>query len=367
MNFLSLIRVNIKKIIKTPIHLLFFLLLPLGTILFTTVIIDGMDSVGGFSASEVVFNSDDRGTFGESFLAPFADSQEVFEDDLDGALHLLERNKVLAVYNIPSDFTKRIQADEKPVIEVYKREEGNLTVTLEARLETALNRLLEERILLDNGVINAIDELDVLQTEIIVERDAEVLSNDFNVGIMLLIMFVFYGSVSMVSELNEYRKARVLARAISTPNWGGTILASLIIAFFLVQFGINAVVLVCGKLILGMSITNFPVVMVNLALASLFSITFSLAIVRLIKNESVVSIITAISALGSSYLAIFTDVKIFPHATKWLVNLAKFVPQYWVFESVEEGVLFPHVFILLLMIVALFSAGCYKLRGFVNE
>jgi len=48
MNFLSLIRVNIKKIIKTPIHLLFFLLLPLGTILFTTVIIDGMDSVGGF-------------------------------------------------------------------------------------------------------------------------------------------------------------------------------------------------------------------------------------------------------------------------------------------------------------------------------
>lgn len=366
MNLLELTRVNIKQILTNPLQLMFLFLLPVGTMIFVTVILGGSEPSANFGL-DIAFNIEDSGTSWETIVAPFEKSQEIFINDLDGALLLLEQNKILAVYNIPSEFSEHIEAYKKPLIEVYKREKGNMAIPLETKIDSIINELLEEKILRDNEIITSLDELDVLKTKVVMERNQEPVSGDFGPEIMILIMFIFFGSVSIVTQLMELKKGNILARVITTPNRGGVVIASLIISFFVVQYGINVLVLLGAKMIFDFPIVSLSVVLINFALASLFSITFSLAAIRITKNESIISLLTTIFSLGSTYLVLFANSLFFSSSNRWIENLAKFVPQYWIFESLEEMVLFPNVLIVLLMIAALFSAGCYRLKNFVND
>ncbi len=43
------------------------------------------------------------------------------------------------------------------------------------------------------------------------------------------------------------------------------------------------------------------------------------------------------------------------------------MPQYWLMDSIENTKLFPNTLVLILMILALFTAGSYKFRDFVNK
>src|SRR5690606_40170893 len=133
------------------------------------------------------------------------------------------------------------------------------------------------------------------------------------------------------------------------------------------QVGANIIVLLLGQKFIGYNIINLDIIVINFILSSLFSITLSLAMTRIFNNESTGSLITALVAMLTLFLSMFAQEGIYQNVPQFIRNLGKFTPQYWIFDSLEKSIFFPNVFIVLLMILALFTAGSYKLKDFVRK
>ena len=366
MNLIQLIYVNIKRMLKDPLKLGLMLIMPVAVIFFVNFI-DGGSNGPSPSTIDVAFNIEDSGNLGMEILGAQTKSQWILENDIDMALELLERNEVAIVYNIPKDFTKKINNYQKPIIESYKREEGNAVIPLEMEINNKINELIKEKLLVDKGVISSKDDLYVLKASTLFERHRKTTTGDLHTVTMLLIYFIILGASTIGTELIEFKKKNIISRAVTTPNKTATILGSIALSLLIFQVASNLIVLLLGQKFIGYNIINLHIIVVNLILASLFSITLSLAMTRIFNNESIGSLITALVAMLTLFLSMFAYGGIYDNAPQFIKNLGKFTPQYWIFDSLEKSILFPNTFIVLLMILALFTAGSYKLKDFVRK
>ncbi len=367
MNLWQLVLVNVKRMIKDPLKLMFVFILPIGVIFFVNFLNNESSISGSTPNVSVAYNIEDEGDLWEKIYGSSSRSKWVFFNKKAEALNLLETNEVTVVYNIPSDFTEKINNYEKPIIEAYKREEGNVVIPTEIEINNKINEFIKEKLLVDKGIISNEDELYILRTETIFERNKKVVSGDMHTVTMMLIFFIILGSVSMVTELMEFKKKNILSRAITTPNSSSVILGGLILSLLFFQVFINSLVFFLGSIFFNYEIISFPIILVNFILASLFSITLSLVMVRIFNNESIGSLITALFSMLTLYLSMFSQEDFFPNVPQFVSNLGKFTPQYWIFDSLEKSVFFPNTFIVALMVLALFSAGSYKLKDFVRK
>ena len=187
-----------------------------------------------------------------------------------------------------------------------------------------------------------------------------------NTTTLLLIYFTILGASSIVAELIDLRKRNIISRAITTPNHNRVILGSIALSLLVTQVAANSMVIILDSIIFKYNLINFPIIFANFILASLFSITLSLAITRIFKQEGPASLITAMIAIITLILSIFAQDDVYHNVPVFVTHLGKFTPQYWIFDSLEKMILFPNIFIVLLMILALFTAGSYKLKDFIK-
>lgn len=365
MNLIRLVMVTIKRILKDPLKIGIMFIMPIAVILF----VNFMDSGPNVATSnlDIAYNIEDNSVdVFELFSSP-KKSIWTFDNEIEKALESLENNEVAVVYNIPANFSEKINNYEKPIIQSYKREEGNVTIPIEMEINNKINELIKEKFLIDKGVISSIDDLYILKTETIFTRNKKVEMGDMGMVPMMIIYFIILSASIIGSELIELKKRNIISRSITTPNSSATILGSLALALLFFQVGSNVIVLLLSKLMIGYDIVNLPIIIVNIILASLFSITLSLALTRLLKNETAVPLMTALIALTTMFLSMFAQEGMYKHIPKIIRNLGKFTPQYWIFDSLERSILLPNAFIVLLMILALFTAGSYKLQDFAKK
>lgn len=367
MNLLQLILVNIKRMLKSPLRLVFVFVLPIAVILFVNFLISGDSISSSTSNIKVAYNIEDTGDLWERIYGYSSKAQWIFVNEKEKALELLETNDVTVVYNIPQDFTEKINSYEKPVIEAYKREEGNVVIPMEIEINNRINEFIKEKLLIDKGIISSKDELYALKIETVFERNKKVVSGDMHTTTMMLIYFTILGSVSTVAELMEFKKKNILSRVITTPNSSSMVLGSLILSQLFFQVAANSLVYFLGSIYLQYEIVSFPIILINFILAGLFSITLSLVMARIFNNEGAGSLVTALVAMITLYLSMFAQESIYSNVPKLIRNLGKFTPQYWIFDSLEKSIFFPNTIIVALMVLALFSAGCYKLKDFVRK
>lgn len=367
MNLIQLIYVNIKRMLKDPSKIGFMFVMPILVILFVQFLSGGDNVPSSISSNvTVAYNIEDESELVMELYGTAA-SSHMFLKQKDKAMELLETNEVAVVYNIPADFTEKIYNYEKPTIESYKREEGNVTIQLEIEINNKINEFIKEKILVDKGIISSREDLYVLKTETIFERNKKVVTGDMHSVTMLLIYFIILSASTIVMELMSFKKNNIMSRSITTPNKSSVILGSLVISFLFFQVGTNMIALLIGKIIIGYDIVNLHIILINIILASSFSITLSLAMARLFDNEGVAGLITALIAMLTLFLSMFAQEGVYQNVPQFLKNLGKFAPQYWIFDSLEKSIIFPNVFIVLLMILALFTAGSYKLKDFVRK
>lgn len=367
MNLVQLIIVNIKRMLKDPSKIGFMLIMPIAVIFFVNFLESGDTHTSStISNISVAYNIEDKGSLWDEVSIP-SKSQWVFQNEKSKALDLLENNEVAVVYNIPADFSDKINNYEKPIIESYKREEGNITVPLEMEINNKINEFIKEKSLLDKGIISDKDDLYILKTETLLEKNKKVITGDMNLVTMMLVYFIILCASPIVVELMEFKKRNIISRAITTPNKSSVILGSLGLSLLFFQVVGNTLVLLLGTKLTGYNIVNLPIIIINLTLASLFSITLSLAMTRLFNNEGSASLITALIAMMTLFLSVFSQEGMYQNLPQFIVNLGKFTPQYWIFDSLEKSILFPNVFIVLLIILALFTAGSYRLKDLAKE
>jgi ABC-2 type transport system permease protein len=358
--------INFKMSIKDIGTLIIMFIVPLVVILGTNL----MASKGGYTVdSNIAIDVKDKGVYGEEILKEMSISENIFYDAEDKALELLERNEVVAVYQIPEDFTEKIKNGEKPGIQSFKREEGNTTLAFELNLEDEINERIRDEILLKNGIIGDRSELLNYRTRTkVINLNENKVDSKFALAMMMIIYFILLSSSSMGEKMVGMKKQNILSRAMSTANTGYEILGSLCLSILVLQVTINLAILFIVKIMIGFTISNFHIALANIILASLFSITFTMFLTRVFESQGVVSLGAVLFSIASIFLSIITlEPDVFPKVPFVIKNLGKLTPIYWLMDSVETLNLFPNAIIVLLMIIALFSAGNYKLKSFINR
>ena len=365
MNFIQLTYVNIKRMLKEPSKVAFSLIFPLVIILFTNFINNGKNIKASPSNIQVAYNIEDESQIVSELFQPSASSY-IFLREKEKAMELLETNEVAVVYNIPSDFSEKIDNYEKPIIEAYKQEEGNVTIPIEMSINNKINEFIKEKLLVDKEIISNRDELYIIKTETTFERDKKVVSGDMHLVTMMVMYFIILGSSVIGPELITYKKNNILSRTITTPNNSATILGSLGLSLLVFEVLLDTIVYTVAIKILGYEIVNLGLVFISIVLANMYTIVLSLVITRVFNNEGIASFITTILSVIILVLSIYANIES-SEIPKILINLGKFTPLYWIFDSLEKSIIYPNVFLVLLMILALFTAGSYRLKDFVKK
>lgn len=365
MKILRLSYVNLKRMSKNKGNLVLMFIMPLAIILGIHFTTSNTDHNLGIDAA---FNIEDKGEYGEEILKSVGFEGDIFYND-NGTLKLLEENKIVALYTIPNDFTEKIKNGEKPQIKTYKKEEGNVTTSLEIKLNDEINNKIKEEMLLKHNIIKDKGELYKFKGKTLIQdEDTSSISGDSYMAILMIIYFIILSSTGIGEEIIKLKKQNILFRAMTTANKGYEIMGSLFLSTLFLLVGSNLLVLILTKIIMGYSIKSLFVVFLNIVLASMFSITLTIFLIRISEDLTFVSMTTAIYSVASFFLSmIAASSDFYSDVPNAIINLGKFMPQYWLMDSIENSSLFPNVLVLGLMILALFTAGSYRFKDFVNK
>lgn len=365
MKILRLALIYYKRLIKDTNNLMVMLLMPLVVIFGVYYITTDKVSMTNI---DVAFSIEDRGEYSEEMLSKLKLSKAVFYNERSKAMELLEKNDVIAVYVIPDYFTEDIKAGKKPEIQSYKKDDGNATLPVEISINDYVNKKVKEQLLLKHGIISDKDQLYDLTAKTNIEAYKKKMGSELSLALLMIIYFIILSSNNLGTELLNLKQQKILSRALTTANKGYEIVGSIFLAMFFLQVSINLLVLILGKYLIGYALVDMDIIIANIALASMISISLGLFVTRIFKNPGVASMVLTILSVVSimlSSLALSGDgIRKMP----WILhNLAKFTPQYWLLDSIEKASLFPNSLVLLLMTLALFTAGNYKLRDYVNR
>ncbi|MPM36080.1 hypothetical protein SDC9_82675 [bioreactor metagenome] len=356
--------IHFKRMVKSPVVIGVMLLMP-------TVVL----GIIGYSfrketaheTSNVAFAVEDRGEYGHKFLEKIeANGNKSIYSSKNIALESLKKNQVLAVYIIPENFTEQINKGIKPEIQSFKRAEGNGTSYIEATMEEELIKLTKAKFLSSKGIINEGEEI---STTIKVKEEKIQGKNQVLYMIILMITsLIIFSANSVGTELINMKKQKVLFRAITTPNTGYEIMGGLYLGFFLVQAIIYTAVLFIEEAFLGFSFEGLlPIIFVNMLLTVLISVSIGLAVTRVVENEGVATLIIYLFGIITTFVSMGATIMAGDNMPQIIKSIGKFTPQYWVINSIDTGVLFPNAMILILMAVAVFTAGSFRIRSFVNK
>ncbi|MEW9094958.1 MAG: ABC transporter permease [Clostridiaceae bacterium] len=363
MKIITLALIHLKRMVKDMKMLGIMLIMPLVVITGTYfILVKG----SGESGIDVAFNIKDKGDYANILMEELNVSKSVYYNDEDKALESLKNNDVVAVYVITEDFTEKIKEGKKPIIEAYKREEGNGTSVIEGRLNEEINKMIKNRIFLKEGVMEEGQELNKSSITTVMEKEDKI-DDELFYTVLLIINLIIFSASSMGQELIFLKKERILSRAISTASKDWEIIGSLYLAMFLLQVGIYTTVVIAEKFIIGYSFKNLHIVLINVLLVSLYSLSLGILATRIFENEGVASITITLVGITSTFLSM-AGFGLHSEKTSWIINnLSKFTPQYWAFDSIMNGVIFPNSMIIILMSLVLFTAGNIKLNHFVNR
>ena len=358
--------IQFKRMIKDIKVIGFMLIMPLVVITIINFAIKG----GGGSTIMVdaAFNVEDNGKEGKQLLEELKiPTKSIFYKDKDKAVESLNKNDVVAVYEIPKNFSEKIKKGEKPEIKAYKKEIGNGTLPIEKSLNN--NKKVRENLLINKNIIKSKDELDNNSVKTVIENTKNVEEGVFLV-LSLIINFIIFSANNISSEILNFKKQNILKRAITTSNRGFEIIGGIYLGMILIQSFVYMSVYICGKFIIGYSFDNLAFILINTIVASIFSVSLGVFVTRLFQNESVVALAVNIVGISTTFLSLHSMgfMGLSMSKSPWiLLNIGKFTPQYWIFDSIKNSSIFPNIFIVILMSLVLFTAGNIKVRDFATN
>jgi ABC-2 type transport system permease protein len=363
MKFIRMILVSCKKYLKDYKNIVMMFLLPIlcvGMVHFLN-----NNSSKGLDVKVAIVNLD-KGNLGKELIGNLGVTN-IF-DNKEKALKKLKNYNVIALYEIPDSFTEKINKNIKPKINVYKLEEGNSTQVFESELEQKLNELLKVQILKNNNIIKDKKEIDNNFIKVQYNLKPGLLDAKGFMPIVLLMFFLVSFSANISMDLLTLRKEKILERFLTTNNKGYKIMGSIYLSMVIVQIFMYTASFIVMKVLFKLPFQNFGILILNIALMSMVSISLGVMIIRIFKDPGVVTIVVTMASLCMFFLYIIglageTSSKV----PGIIITISKFTPFYWALGSIEKSVLFPNVFVLILMALTFFSAGSIKYSKFAKK
>lgn len=367
MKFLNLIWVNIKKILKNRSNLLFLILVPIGTLGFTWFVNNAEEPAGNTRRTRLVYESQagEPGPFLQRIIDA-AEIEHVTQGGLEEAMAELRHYRLLSVIEVPQDVEAVLAAGQKPSLNLYKVDEGNVTFAQEQAIEAEINAILREVRLSPYTTDRDLLDADLVETVMATPDNTAALDELMPILMMMFFMGMVMGPIS--EFMSKLKKNRIFQRLLSTANSSWTIMGSMFLAFVIVQmlfFSLGFMALVA---LYDFTSMNIPLAMFYLILMGILNIALSLLVTRWVRNETLVSTASFIFPAVFFFVYMIGMMPIASETVRRLfANLNLFNPFYWAASGMENGVLFPNIPVLLLIILIVFTAGSLRLRSYAMD
>ncbi|WP_027631467.1 ABC transporter permease [Clostridium hydrogeniformans] len=363
MKFLTMIWVNCKRYFKDYKNIILMFILPIACVSLMNFLMNNTKE--GLDAKVSIVNLD-KGSLGSKFIEELGLKKSY--DNIEEGLEDLKNYNVVSVYEIPENFTENLSKSIKPTIKSYKLEEGNNTFLFESKIEDKINKFLKFKILEDNNIVNNEKDLDKNILGVKYNVKEGLLSSEGFMPIVLIMFFLVTFSSSISSDLLGLRKEKILERFLSTNNSGYEIMGSIYISMIITQVIMYTASFIFMKVVFNFSFENFGILILNIALMSMVSISLGVMISRIFKSAEIGNLVITMISIVMFFLYFMgivgeTSTKI----PQMVVMLNKFTPFYWALGSIEKSVIFPNAFVLILISLTFFSAGSIKYSTFAKK
>jgi ABC-2 type transport system permease protein len=367
MKFIYMVLVNCKKYFKDLKSIVFMFILPIAVVFFVNNVLGPDSSSENLNLKlKVAVVNLDKGHLGKELVEKIK-PPSVY-DNKEKALEALKNYNVVAVYEIPGDFTAQINDNKKPTINSYKLEEGNGVQIFEMQIEQKVNELFKVQILKNSNIIKDEKELNKNVVKLQYNMGKKIVSADEFMPIVMIMFFLLSFSSNISTDLLKLRQEKILERFLSTANKGYAIIGSIYISMIITQVTMYTASFLVMKLLFKISFVNFGILILNIILMSMVSISLAIMVNRIFKNPGVGSlVITLISLIMFFLYMVGSNGEVSTKIPQIVLTLGKFTPFYWSLGSIEKSVLFPNVFVLLLIALTFYSAGSIRYSNFAKE
>lgn len=356
MRLIRLTIINIKRTIKNPAMLLM-------TFLFPMVVLFGVVGTGSGGSSlgkiGIIDNTSDK--YSKELIQELEEKYDIknLEGTVEDSYNDLRDKKLAMVYVLNEDFDKNIDLGKTPKIENYVVETGMGSIIAEDIINNYVNNLLEESI--NQGLsTNSIDSVIVESYE----KD----SNDYYMAVIMICYFMMIGATIITEDILKLKAQKVLKRVISTGNKDRQILGSLYISSFIIQAIISSISLIVAIMIFKIEKFNLGLGILAITLCSLITTAIIMTVTRWVKNQTLASLAVVIFGLLAFAVGILgTNLDEFSNVPKAIGYLSVISPFSWLGKIINGESIFISIIVIVLMSLAFFTLGSFKLRDYVKE
>ncbi|MDP4091228.1 MAG: ABC transporter permease [Bacillota bacterium] len=359
MKFLMILHSNLKRLTKNKKNLLLSILMPAVVVLCFGF---ALSKINGSDIESAIINSD-KGSRGQEFIKELERATDLKIYEKAAGLEEVKRKRIAICYEIPENFSELISKGEKPVIISHKLESGREPGNFEFNANSVINKMLMRNEFKSSGLEVSLDKLSYSSSKI-----EEIGKDKKGMGDMivlnLIISFVLYGSIGISTELLSLRQQNIIKRSLTTANKPSAIIGGVLAALFILgSIGYSIIFLVNAGLNSSSYLSKAPVVILNLILLQLFSLSLGVFVTRIVKNEGlIVMVLQIVIAITCFVGGSFMPIEFLP---KGVTMFSKFTPQYWALQSINTGNALLALVVILFSLV-LFTSGTFKVRNFIE-
>ena len=307
----------------------------------------------------------------------------VTEASGDEARKLVRERKVVLALLLNDSFNDQLHAQEGPELTFLRDEENNLYIAARQEVERELTRIrvalvAANRLVKAKGspawaavyqdTLNAWREQPVTVEKVALGIQQDPQRQVDRAGVGMTVMFVMITVITASGAILDERNRGTWQRIITSPVGRGTVLTGYLLSYFFLGLLQFTILIVAGRLLMGLSWGDPLGVAVVTVVYLLCSISLGLVIagvVRTYQQQQAVSslIVTATSMLGG----LFWPLDFVPPVMQ---TVAKATPQYWAMVGYEQllyrgldwSVLQRPILVLLAFTAVFFLFGISRIR-----
>lgn len=289
--------------------------------------------------------------------------KSAFETSLDRAKDRLDTGDISIIYEITDSYVEKLVKGQKEEIKIYVRKANNRSQLFETEFSEVVNKEVEKEILKSNGIYEENKlKLDYDNYFDIQENKENTSFSSFSI-MSLMIIYILLNTSYISGDLALSRENKMIKRMLLSPSKSLSITSSFLLSHFLVLSTINILIVLLYKKIYGFNQTELFIFIISILLMTLFSISLGIFIFRLFKNKmflGIAGVVIPMLIIGMSFAGNVVENAI-------IKRISYLSPITWINEIITKQVLFPNIFIVILMAIVLLTMGSYKLEKYVKN
>ncbi|MBK1810929.1 ABC transporter permease [Clostridium sp. YIM B02505] len=355
MRFLILLKSNLKRLIKNKTTMIATVAIPFSIILALGFL---FNNIIGSDSKSVVVNMD-KGSYGSEFVKEIQSNTKIEVCDKNEATKKLKNKNISVFYEIPEDFSAKLEKGEKPQIFSYKSENNSEFGNFQLNADSLINHMLLRNEFKNNNKDVSLKALSYEDSNITIKGNDKNSLGDTMV-LNLIISFALFSSIGISMELFHLSEQNILVRSFTTANKPGVIIGAVLAAMFIISaVSYSSIYMLSALFNSHNMIAKAPIAILNITCLALVSLSLGILVTRMVKGESYINVALQIIVGVTCFVGgSFMPYELLP---KSITAFSKFTPQYWAIQSINTQKP-EYALIVLLFSVALFTAGTFKVR-----